>query len=102
VAAARALIGHPNLVIADEPTSALDEDRRGAFMRLLMAQCAQADSALLFVTHDARLAEYFDEVVDLPQVNRAATALPASDSPHHSAGSLAHAMCPEDRAPRSH
>ena len=32
VAAARALIGHPELVIADEPTSALDEDRREAFL----------------------------------------------------------------------
>ena len=71
VAAARALIGAPDIVIADEPTSALDEDRRIAFMRLLRQQCEQAGSALLFVTHDTRLAEDFDCVVDLPALNQA-------------------------------
>jgi putative ABC transport system ATP-binding protein len=71
VAAARALIGQPDIVIADEPTSALDEDRRQAFMQLLMAQCAQAGSALLFVSHDTRLAAHFDAVVALPHINRA-------------------------------
>jgi len=71
VAAARALIGRPDIIIADEPTSALDEDRRAAFMRLLTAECAQAGSALLFVSHDARLSAHFDVVVDLPTLNRA-------------------------------
>lgn len=71
VAAARALIGQPELVIADEPTSALDEDRRDAFMRLLVAQCERSRSALLFVSHDSRLAPYFGQVVDLPLANRA-------------------------------
>ena len=37
VAAARALIGAPELVIADEPTSSLDADRRTAFLDLLFA-----------------------------------------------------------------
>ena len=92
VAAARALIGQPDLVIADEPTSALDEDRRAAFMRLLMAQCAQAGSALLFVTHDARLAEHFDVVVDLPRINRAAAVMEPDDSIHRPAASVAHVM----------
>lgn len=71
VAAARALIGRPALVIADEPTSALDESRRDAFMRLLLRECESAGSALLFVTHDARLASHFERVVDLPTLNRA-------------------------------
>src|SRR5207253_408670 len=35
VAAARALIGAPELIIADEPTSSLDADARQAFLRLL-------------------------------------------------------------------
>jgi putative ABC transport system ATP-binding protein len=69
VAAARALIGAPEVVIADEPTSALDEDRREGFMRLLLAQCQRAGSALLFVTHDARLSVHFERVVDLPALN---------------------------------
>jgi putative ABC transport system ATP-binding protein len=71
VAAARAMIGRPELVIADEPTSALDETRRDAFMDLLARVCADVGSALLFVSHDARLAVHFSRVIDLQAVNRA-------------------------------
>ena len=71
VAAARALIGRPELVIADEPTSALDEARRDAFMALLVRVCTEAGSALLFVSHDARLAAHFERVIDLPAINQA-------------------------------
>lgn len=74
VAAARALIGQPELVIADEPTSALDEATRDAFMALLLQACRESGSALLFVSHDARLAESFDRRLDLPAINRAAVA----------------------------
>ena len=69
VAAARALIGAPALVLADEPTSALDEARRDDFMTLLLEACAEARSALLFVSHDARLAARFDRRVDLADLN---------------------------------
>jgi putative ABC transport system ATP-binding protein len=72
VAAARALIGQPGLVIADEPTSALDAPLREAFMALLLAECRAAGSTLVFVSHDERLAERFDERLSLPQLNRAA------------------------------
>ncbi len=71
VAAARALIGQPELVIADEPTSALDEDRRDAFMQLLTHECARSGSALLFVSHDRRLAHHFERVLDLPALQSA-------------------------------
>ncbi|MBA3598855.1 MAG: ABC transporter ATP-binding protein, partial [Methylibium sp.] len=60
--------------IADEPTSALDEALRESFMRLLLGACADAGSALLFVSHDARLAPQFDRQVDLPTLNRATAA----------------------------
>jgi len=56
VAAARAFLGAPELVLADEPTSALDEARRDQFMALLLAVCREAGSALLLVSHDSRLA----------------------------------------------
>jgi putative ABC transport system ATP-binding protein len=72
VAAARALIGRPDLVIADEPTSALDTALRDGFMTLLLGECAAAGSSLVFVSHDDRLAERFDERLSLPQLNRAA------------------------------
>jgi putative ABC transport system ATP-binding protein len=74
VAAARALIGQPELVIADEPTSALDADRRERFMALLLQACAEAGSTLVFVSHDERLAARFDERLALPALNRAARA----------------------------
>jgi putative ABC transport system ATP-binding protein len=65
VAAARALIGRPALILADEPTSALDDDARDAFLRLLKTCCAEAGSALVFVSHDARLAAHFPRVESL-------------------------------------
>ncbi len=74
VAAARALIGLPELVLADEPTSALDEERRAAFLRLLLQMCVEAGSALVFVSHDKRLAAHFDRQVSLPTINRAPAA----------------------------
>ncbi len=72
VAAARALIGHPELVIADEPTSALDTDRREAFLSLLFASCARAKATLLFVSHDLTLQPLFSQALDLTALNRAA------------------------------
>jgi putative ABC transport system ATP-binding protein len=74
VAAARALIGQPQLVIADEPTSALDTDAREAFIKLLFAECREAGSSLLFVSHDQSLAPLFDRSLSLAQLNRAAVA----------------------------
>ena len=71
VAAARALIGQPKLVIADEPTSALDADSREAFLQLLFAECKAAGASLLFVSHDQSLAKLFDRSIDLTQLNRA-------------------------------
>ena len=71
VAAARALIGAPELVIADEPTSSLDEDRRMAFLDLLFGECEQRHTTLVFVSHDASLAARFDRAISLADINRA-------------------------------
>ncbi|MCP8464122.1 ABC transporter ATP-binding protein [Pseudomonas sp. ZM23] len=73
VAAARALIGQPELVIADEPTSALDADTREAFLQLLFAECREAGASLLFVSHDQSLATLFDRSLSLADLNRAAS-----------------------------
>ncbi len=69
VAAARALIGAPELVIADEPTSALDAALRDSFMDLLLGACRKAGSTLVFVSHDERLAGRFDARLSLPTLN---------------------------------
>lgn len=71
VAAARALIGGPEIVIADEPTSALDADARDQFIDLLSEEARRTSAALLFVSHDAGLATHFDRAVDLGEINRA-------------------------------
>jgi len=70
VAAARALIGQPEIVIADEPTSALDAERQIAFLDLLSKECEAAGSTLLFVSHDRRLAQKFSREIALPSINR--------------------------------
>ena len=61
VAAARAFIGAPRLVIADEPTSALDDQNREAFLRLFLGLAHAQKTTLVMVSHDARMAEAFDQ-----------------------------------------
>jgi putative ABC transport system ATP-binding protein len=70
VAAARALIGTPELVIADEPTSALDAARQAAFLDLLARECALAGATLIFVSHDVRLASHCARSVALADLQR--------------------------------
>src|SRR5690606_14700316 len=71
VAAARALIGEPRIVMADEPTSALDAGAQEQFLQLLFAECERTRAALLFVSHDQRLAGMFQRTEDLSSLNRA-------------------------------
>jgi len=71
VAAARALMGRPEIIIADEPTSALDAERQQAFLDLLSKECRESGSTLLFVSHDHRLATGFDRDIALADLNRA-------------------------------
>ena len=70
VAAARSLIGRPDLIIADEPTSSIDAEARKAFLDLLFREVAQAGTTLLFVSHDTSLAGIFDRSVTLAEINR--------------------------------
>ena len=69
VAAARALIGCPEIVLADEPTSALDADRREAFLQLLFRECEEEGATLLFVSHDRSLEGLFDRSLALDEVS---------------------------------
>ena len=70
VAAARALIGNPGIILADEPTSALDRANATAFLDLLFEEIDGAGSALLMVSHDGALAGAFDRVVRLEDILR--------------------------------
>jgi putative ABC transport system ATP-binding protein len=70
VAAARALIGAPELIIADEPTSSLDRDRQQAFLDLLFADVAAANATLIMVSHDESLSSRFSRVAKLTEICR--------------------------------
>ena len=71
VAACRALIGAPELIVADEPTSSLDFDRREAFLQLLFQECERAGATLVFVSHDRTLEGMFSRTISLPDINKA-------------------------------
>jgi len=71
VAAARALIGSPEMIIADEPTSALDQDAKNGFLELLFSEAKQSNSAILFVSHDLGLSKLFDRTISFNEINQA-------------------------------
>lgn len=68
VAAARALIGRPEIIVADEPTSALDRNLQIAFLDLLFAEIGAAGASLVMVSHDESLSSRFDRVVRLDEI----------------------------------
>ena len=65
VAAARALIGAPEIILADEPTSALDTDNRDRFLDLLLTLAEQRRCSVVFVSHDRNLASHFHQQLAL-------------------------------------
>jgi putative ABC transport system ATP-binding protein len=71
VAAARALMGQPELILADEPTSALDAALRQDFMDLLLQATRDAGITLVCVSHDEQQAVRFDVQWSLPAMQQA-------------------------------
>ena len=69
VAAARAFIGSPKLIIADEPTSSLDEEIQSVFLDQLFLQKDKTGSSLLMVSHNPRIAERFDTITELDKIS---------------------------------
>lgn len=67
VAAARALLGCPSLIVADEPTSALDEDNKIDFLNLLLSTASAQKTSVITVSHDMRIASNFDRVFLMPR-----------------------------------
>ena len=66
VAAVRALMGRPQLIIADEPTSALDDANQLEFLDLLLGTAEQQGASVVMVSHNARLANRFHQVYVWP------------------------------------
>jgi len=78
VAIARALMHEPPLVLADEPTGNLDTASSNGIFELLRAFNRDAGTAFLIVTHDPRIADRCDRVIELVDGRLART----GDDPH--------------------
>ena len=68
VAAARAFIGSPELIIADEPTSSLDEKSQDEFLDQLFSQKEVTGATLIMVSHNARVAKRFNKLIKLQDI----------------------------------
>jgi putative ABC transport system ATP-binding protein len=70
VAVARALANRPRLLLADEPTANIDPANQQKIIDLLRQCCSEENIAMLLVTHSMSVAEQFDRVEKLEQINR--------------------------------
>ena len=66
VAIVRALVKHPDIILADEPTGNLNFAIGEQVIKELMA--VSKGKTLIAVTHDDRLAKYFDETIDMNRI----------------------------------
>ena len=58
-------MANPRLVLADEPTAALDKDSGRDVVDLLQRMAKQHNCAILLVTHDARILDIADRIVNM-------------------------------------
>lgn len=65
IAVARALAGNPPVLLADEPTAALDAHHGRRVMRLLRERARNQGTTVVVVTHDPRVREFADRVVEM-------------------------------------
>ncbi|MCR3956163.1 MAG: ATP-binding cassette domain-containing protein [Gudongella sp.] len=64
-AIARALINKPSIVLADEPTGNLDSDTSESIYDLLRAINKEYGTTFIIITHDQRIAEKTDRIVEI-------------------------------------
>ena len=69
VAVARALANEPKLLLADEPTANVDPQNQQHVIDLIRENCRKENIAILMVTHSLEVANQFDRVVDLQDLN---------------------------------
>ena len=71
VAVCRAMLNHPDLILADEPTGNLDQVNKQNVVDLLIQQAKAEQSTLLMVTHDQSLLGAFDRVINFEELTGA-------------------------------
>jgi lipoprotein-releasing system ATP-binding protein len=57
IAAARAIVGEPDLILADEPTGSLDSKNSMALLEIFLGLCKDKGSTIVIVTHDPKIAD---------------------------------------------
>lgn len=65
VAIARALVSHPKMVLADEPTASLDSKSGHDVVELMQKLAREQGCTILIVTHDNRILDVADRIVEL-------------------------------------
>jgi putative ABC transport system ATP-binding protein len=78
VAIARALVGQPKIVLADEPTAALDKKSGRDVVELMQKLAKEQGCTILLVTHDNRILDIADRIVNMEDgrlINAATAAL---------------------------
>ena len=65
VAAARAMMMSPDVILADEPSGSLDESNKKELHKLLLQMREQYGQTIIIVTHDKELAEISDRVIEM-------------------------------------
>ncbi|TWU20420.1 Lipoprotein-releasing system ATP-binding protein LolD [Novipirellula galeiformis] len=74
VAIARSLAGKPRLLLCDEPTANVDPVSAENVLDLIRSSCQEENVAMLMVTHSMDVAERFDRIEKLDQINQAFSA----------------------------
>ena len=69
VAVARSLANQPALLLADEPTANVDPRNQQQIVDLIKNSCRSENISLLLVTHSMEVANQFDRVVKLEELN---------------------------------
>ena len=65
VSIARAIANKPKLILADEPTASLDKDSAQIAITLLRDLTKVNDCAVIVVTHDSKILDYADRIINL-------------------------------------
>jgi len=65
VSIARALVNHPQVILADEPTASLDDVNAERVIGLLKAQSKKLNAVLVVVTHDQRVKQHISQHITI-------------------------------------